>query len=170
MPTLYLPIYLLPILFNSLWYLSPLSWLHNYNIIFFLPNRSHVVKLNNFFSAVRGLLCGVPQWTVLEPHLFTTHTTEFPITYIKFSSVHIYAKDTQHFSCMNQARVKLKEDNSYHNLIINDEQLTVSEKSNNFGPILYVSLRFSEHISHCIQRSYNALKLLYHHQNYLNLK
>lgn len=60
----------------------------------FLSNRAQIVKLNNVSSSSLPVRVGVPQGSILAPLLFSLYTSQLPKC-IQYSSIHMYADDTQ---------------------------------------------------------------------------
>lgn len=56
--------------------------------------RSQRVKVQSNFSESRQITQGVPQGSILGPLLYTIYTSNF-CKFIKYSSIHMYADDTQ---------------------------------------------------------------------------
>ena len=74
-----------------------LRWIKSY-----LSNRKQKVKLGNSFSDAFSLPYGVPQGSVLGPHLFTLYTTPLSNIISNFNVTHhLYADDTQMYLALD---------------------------------------------------------------------
>ena len=58
----------------------------------YLSNQKFSVKLENSFSEIWCIICGVPQAIILGPLLFLIYVTDMPMT-VKFN-LFLYANDT----------------------------------------------------------------------------
>ena len=65
-----------------------LGWFHDY---FF--NRSQVVNVGNYSSRQEPIYCGVPQWSILGPLLFTLLYNDF-VDHVSNSKIIMYEDDT----------------------------------------------------------------------------
>lgn len=53
---------------------------------------------------------------------------------------------------------------------INNSELLIQNEAKNLGVIFSSDLRFRNHVSKCVQRAWGALKMIYPHRSYLNIK
>jgi len=65
------------------------------------------------------------------------------------------------------ARIEIEQN---FNVTLDNERLTICNSAKNLGVVIDSELRFKKHISYLMQRSFNALKMLYNHRKILNQK
>lgn len=80
----------------------------------YLTGRRQAVKLNGALSSMIGVPCGVPQGSILGPLLFSIYTSQL-VTFLRHSTAHFYADDTQIYLSFNpdnaeEAGYRLNED------------------------------------------------------------
>lgn len=80
----------------------------------YLSGRRQMVKLSGNLSNPERVPCGVPQGSILGPLFFSLYTSQL-ITYLRYSTAHFYADDTQLYLSFKpdkilEANVKLMHD------------------------------------------------------------
>ena len=71
----------------------------------YLSNRNQYVSINGFDSGLTSINCGIPQGSVLRPHLFLLYIHDLNQA-IKFCKVHHFADDTN-LLCLSNSIKKL---------------------------------------------------------------
>nr|CAH7719787.1 unnamed protein product [Callosobruchus chinensis] len=109
---------------------EPLELMRSY-----ITNRTQTVKIGLKTSSANLVKSGVPQGSVLGPLLFTIYTSQFA-KFVKHSSIHMYADDTQiykSFSPNNSVTAKIEINSDLntlakiaeqHSLILNPKKTT----------------------------------------------
>ena len=70
-----------------------------------MSNRNQYVSINDFYSGLTTIYCGVPQGHVLQPLLFLLYINDFNQA-IKFCKFHHFADETN-FLCISNCIKKL---------------------------------------------------------------
>lgn len=61
-----------------------------------MSNRNQYVSINDFYSGLTTIYCGVPQGHVLQPLLFLLNINDFNQA-IKFCNIYYFVDDTSFF-------------------------------------------------------------------------